>query len=70
MIIKSNNGASFTSQEFQLYMTEIGVKHQKITPHWPQANSAAENFMKPLKKLCVQHIQKRGTGSKNYICFC
>ena len=53
--------APFTSQEFQSYMTEIGVKHQKITPHWPQANSAAENFMKLLTKLCVQYIQKRRT---------
>ena len=27
MIIKSDNGPSFTSQEFQLHLTEIGVKH-------------------------------------------
>lgn len=31
-------------------MAEISVKHQRITPLWPQANSEAENFMKPLTK--------------------
>ena len=49
-IIKSNNGPPFTSHEFHSYVIEIGVKHQKITPLWPQANFEAENFMKPLTK--------------------
>ena len=31
-------------------MAEIGTKHQRITPLWPQANSEAESFMKPLTK--------------------
>ena len=31
-------------------MTEIGVKHQRITSLWPQVNSEAKNFMKPLTK--------------------
>ena len=32
-IIKSDDSPPFNSQEFHLYMTEIGVKHQKITLH-------------------------------------
>ena len=31
-------------------MQENGITHQKITPLWPDANSEAENFMKPLTK--------------------
>ena len=27
-----------------------GIKHQRITPLWPQANSEVENFMKPMEK--------------------
>ena len=49
-VIKSDNGPPFRSHEFHSYVTEIGVKHQKITPLWPQANSEAENFIKPLTK--------------------
>ena len=50
VIIRSDNGPPFTSSEFELYMSELGIKHQRITPLWPQANSEAENFMKPLTK--------------------
>ena len=50
VVIRSDNGPPFTSSEFQSYMAEIGAKHQRITPLWPQANSEAENFMKPLTK--------------------
>ena len=39
-----DNGLSFTSSEFESYMAEIGVKHKRITPLWPQANSEAEKF--------------------------
>ena len=62
------NGPPFASQEFQSYMTEIGVKHQKITPHWPQANSAAENFMKPLTKAVhAAHTEKKKWKKKLYM---
>ena len=60
-IIKSDNGPPFTSHEFHSYTTEIGAKHQKITPLWPQANSEAENFMKPLTKA----IRSAYTEKKN-----
>ena len=49
-VIKSDNGPPFSSQEFETYMNKMGIKHQRITPLWPQANSEAENFMKPLTK--------------------
>ena len=48
--IRSDNGPPFSSHEFRSYMAEIGTQHQRITPLWPQANSEAENFMKPLTK--------------------
>ena len=31
-------------------MAENGINHSRITSLWPQANSEAENFMKPLTK--------------------
>ena len=49
-VVKSDNGPPFTSHEFREFMEECGIQHQKITPLWPQANSEAENFMKPLTK--------------------
>ncbi len=49
-ILKSDNGPPFFGNEFKAYMQENGITHQKMTPLWPQANSEAENFMKPLTK--------------------
>ena len=49
-VVRSDNGPPFTSHEFKSFMEEHGVDHQRITPLWPQANSEAENFMKPLTK--------------------
>ena len=31
-------------------MRENGIEHRRVTPLWPQANSEAESFMKPLTK--------------------
>ena len=59
-IVRSDNGPPFTSHEFESYMAEIGAKHKKITPLWPQANSEAENFMKPLTKtIRAAHTEKK-----------
>ena len=59
MILKSDNGPPFHSREFETYMIEMGITHQRITPLWPQANSEAENFMKPLTKVIrAAHIEQ------------
>ena len=59
-IIKSDNGPPFNSNDIRLYMKENGIKHQRITPLWPQANSEVENFMKPMKKaIQAACIEKR-----------
>ena len=50
VVMRSDNGPPFTSNEIHRYMQEYGIKHQRITPLWPQANSEAERFMKSLTK--------------------
>ena len=50
VVLRSDNGPPFTSHEIEEYMKENGINHQRITPLWPQANSEAESFMKPLTK--------------------
>ena len=48
-------------------MVEIGTKHQKITPLWPQANSEVENFMKPLTKtIRATRIEKKDRKTELY----
>ena len=49
-MIRSDNDPPFISLEIKEYMQENGIKLKRITPLWPQANSEAENFMKPLTR--------------------
>lgn len=49
--LKTNNGPPFQSQELADYLTSLGIKHRRITPHWPQANGDIERFMRTLNKV-------------------
>ena len=64
-IIKSDIGPPFNSKDMRLYMKENGIKHQRITPLWPQANSEVENFMKPMEKAIRAACIEKKTGEKN-----
>ena len=57
-VVRSDNGPPYTSVEIREYMRENGIDHRRITPLWPQANSEAERFMKPLTKaICSAHVE-------------
>ena len=48
--VVSDNGPPFKSYKMRKFFTKLRIKHQRITPLWPQANAQVENFMKPLMK--------------------
>ena len=48
--LKSDNGPPLNGNDFKTYLTKLGIKHETSTPDWPQGNSEAEAFMKPLGK--------------------
>lgn len=50
LTIKTDNGPQFISQVFADYMTNIGAKHLKVTPRWPQANGEVERQNQSLLK--------------------
>jgi hypothetical protein len=64
--LRSDNGPPFTSNEIREYMQENGINHKKITPLWPQANSEAERFMKPLMKA-IRSANVEGTQWKKHL---
>lgn len=49
-VIKTDNGPPFQGGEFKQFLNQIGVKHRRITPQWPQANGEVEQFMRTLNK--------------------
>ena len=49
-------------------MDKLGIEYQRITPLWPQANSEAERFMKPLTKAVRSaHVEGRNWNKEMYI---
>ena len=46
----SDNGSSFTSQEFQTFMSENGINHIRVAPYHPASNGLAERAVQALKE--------------------
>ena len=42
VIITSDNGPQFRSEEFEHYLVDNGILHRKVTPQWAQANGEVE----------------------------
>ena len=58
--IVSDNGAQFTSQEFQDYLKSNAIEHHRTTPYWPQANGEVERQNRTLlKALRIAHLERR-----------
>ena len=68
LIIRSDNGPPFNSEDIKKYMAENGIHHARITPLWPQENSEAENFMKPMT-IFVQLMLKKKPGRNTFTSF-
>jgi len=47
---KTDNGKQLTSQEFEAYLDEHGIKHLTSPPFWPQANGEIERQNKTMLK--------------------
>ncbi|KAL8593283.1 hypothetical protein ACOMHN_009936 [Nucella lapillus] len=57
-IVKSDNGPPFSSHEFKQFANQLGFKHRKVTPLWPQANGGVEKCMQMIKKTIQSaHIE-------------
>ena len=50
-VLKTDNGPPFNSHQFKAFATNMGFKHQRITPICPQANGEAKRFMRNLGKV-------------------
>ena len=66
-ILKSDNGPPFNSHEFGQFAAQLGFKHQKVTPLWPQANGGVERCMPMLKKVIRSaHIENKNWKQEMY----
>ena len=49
-MIVSDNGAAFTSSEFEEFTKRNGIRHLKTTPHHPSTNGLAERAVQVFKQ--------------------
>lgn len=56
VVVKSDNGPPFQSEEFARFASVFGFTHRRVTPLWPRANGEVERFVQTLKKAikCAQ----------------
>lgn len=48
--LKSDNGPQFISREFARYMENMGIRHDLVTPRWPESNGEVERQNRSLMK--------------------
>jgi hypothetical protein len=51
MVIYSDGGPQFTSDEFAQFCAKWGVQHVDSSPYYPQSNGIAEGAVKEMKKI-------------------
>ncbi|XP_033115844.1 uncharacterized protein LOC117116022 [Anneissia japonica] len=56
-VIVSDSGPQFISGEFRDFLEVNGIKHQKVTPKWAQANGEVERQNKSILK--ISHTMKK-----------
>ena len=58
-VFKTDNGPPFNSEEFKLFLTDMGIKHVTSTPGHPEGNGEVETFMRMLKKsIDISNVEK------------
>lgn len=58
--IVTDNGPQFISTEFTSYLSSCGIKHRRVTPYWPQANSEVERFNRTIEKaIRAAHLENK-----------
>ena len=58
-ILVSDNGPTFTSEEFQAFLTRNGIVHRTTAPYMPSSNGLAERAVRELKI----RLEKMTTGN-------
>ncbi|KAL1447396.1 hypothetical protein WDU94_003624 [Cyamophila willieti] len=57
----SDNGAQFTSKEFEDFLKEVGISHLTTAPYHPSSNGLAERGVQTMKQSLRKMSEEHGT---------
>lgn len=49
----TDNGGQYVSKDFQVYLKEVGLRHIRTSPSYPQSNGKIERFHRTLDEECL-----------------
>ena len=64
--LSSDGGPKFSSRAFREFCEDWGIEHVLSSPHYPQANKAAEAAVKTVKALLAKTTNKGATNSDDF----
>ena len=64
-MIVTDNGPTFTSSEFRLFMSCNGIKHVTVSPYHPSSNGLAERSVQTFKRAMVK---TKGGSVRERVC--
>ena len=67
--MKSDNGPSIDSDEFDNWARFIGFRHRKKIPLWPQVNGEAERYVRTLGKIIRTAMIETGSWKQKLFTF-
>ena len=59
-VLVTDNGPQYISKEFELFLSQNGVKHKLIPPYHPASNGQAERSVQVAKNALKKHALETG----------
>ena len=63
-VVVTDNGAQFTSKQFERYCMDHGIKQVRSAPYNPQSNGIVERMHRTLKTMIIKCLDSRGNWAE------
>ena len=63
-VVVTNNGAQFTSKQFERYCMDHGIKQVRSAPYNPKSNGIVERMHRTLKTMIIKCLDSRGNWAE------
>jgi hypothetical protein len=67
LCLVSDNGPQLTSEEFESYLKNNGIRHKKSAPYHPASNGQAEKFVRTSKTAIKKMLGTKENPSKKHL---